>query len=238
LYVTDAEIADYQTANVARFVSEGTQNISQIVRTSDPVRWIKYKRDGTLDTDEAEINYIQALARVGTVPPVKKFDDPNTDITATTSDGGYRDVVLLHISDIYLVAAEAFLMAGNEGEALNYLNKVRNRAGASQLASFASYQRYDPNQFGYVAADQAIDVILDERARELLGEYCRWMDLRRTRQLVKYNINWNVNFTLSNMIGGDGNIKWLRPIPADEIGLNTGISSQDQNPGYTADTAE
>jgi hypothetical protein len=237
-YVTDAEIADYQTANVARFVSEGTQNISQIVRTSDPVRWIKYKRDGTLDTDESEIDYIQALSRVGTVPPVKKFDDPSTSLEATTSDGGYRDFVLLHMSDIYLVAAEAYLMAGNEGEALNYLNKVRNRAGASQLASFASYQRYDPNQFGYVSADQAIDVILDERARELLGEYNRWMDLRRTRQLVKYNLNWNVNFTLSNMIGGDGNIKWLRPIPADEIGLNTGISSQDQNPGYTVDTAE
>ncbi|MCK9208804.1 MAG: RagB/SusD family nutrient uptake outer membrane protein, partial [Salinivirgaceae bacterium] len=114
----------------------------------------------------------------------------------------------------------------------------RNRAGATQLTSFASYQRYDPDQFGYVSADQNIDVILDERARELLGEYYRWMDLRRTRQLVKYNETWNVNFDISNMRGGDGNLKWLRPIPAVEISLNTGISPSDQNPGYTSETTE
>lgn len=237
-YVTDQEIADYQTANTAQFVSEGMQNISQIIRTSAPIRWIKYKKDGTLDTDEPDLDYNQALARVGAIPPIKKFDDPRTSISATTSDGSYRDFVALNISDIYLVATEAYLMAGNEGEALNYLNQVRARAGASQLVSFASYQRYDPNEEAYVSADQNIDVILDERARELLGEYHRWMDLRRTRQLVKYNEKWNVNFIYTNIVGGDGNIKWLRPIPADEIGLNTGISSSDQNPGYTADTAE
>ncbi|HPR33767.1 MAG TPA: RagB/SusD family nutrient uptake outer membrane protein, partial [Prolixibacteraceae bacterium] len=138
----------------------------------------------------------------------------------------------------YLVAAEAYLMAGNESEALNYLNKVRSRAGATPISSFASYQRFDPDEGGYVSADQAIDVILDERARELLGEFHRWMDLRRTRQLVKYNLRWNGNFSLVNMTGGDGNLKWYRPIPADEIGLNTGIEPEDQNPGYTANTAE
>ncbi|PKP10142.1 MAG: hypothetical protein CVU09_08420 [Bacteroidetes bacterium HGW-Bacteroidetes-4] len=237
-YVSDQEIADYQTANTSQFVSDGMQNISQIIRTSAPIRWIKYKKDGTLDTDETDLDYNQALARVGAIPPIKKFDDPRTTVTATTGDGSYRDFVALNISDIYLVAAEAYLMAGNEGEALNYLNQVRARAGASQLVSFASYQRYDPNEEAYVSADQNIDVILDERARELLGEYHRWMDLRRTRQLVKYNEKWNVNFVYSNIVGGDGNIKWLRPIPADEVGLNTGISSSDQNPGYTADTAE
>jgi len=236
-YVTDQEIADYQATNAACFVRGDAKNASQIIRTSDPVRWILYKADGTVSTDN-EQNYLAALTKVGTIPPIKKFDDPATDANAPTTNGGYRDFVLLHISDIYLVAAEAYLMAGNEGQALNYLNDVRGRAGATQLASFADYRRYDPNQQQYVAADQNIDVILDERARELLGEYCRWMDLRRTRQLVKYNINWNVNFTLSNMIGGDGNIKWLRPIPAVEISLNTGISPSDQNPGYTSETTE
>ncbi len=237
-YVTDQEIADYQTANADRFVSTGYQSVSQIIHTADPVRWIKYNTDGTVASDETGVNYLTALTRVGTIPTIKKFDDPETSVNAATSNGGYRDFVLLHISDIYLVAAEANLMAGNEGEALNYLNKVRARAGASQLASFDSYQRFDPKKQQYVSADQPIDLILDERARELLGEYDRWMDLRRTRQLVKYNLNWNVNFNISDMRGADGNLKWLRPIPADEIGLNTGITSADQNPGYTADTAE
>ncbi|MFA6401813.1 MAG: RagB/SusD family nutrient uptake outer membrane protein [Salinivirgaceae bacterium] len=236
-YVTNQEISDYQTANANRFIRGEAKNVSQIIRTSDPVRWILYNADGTVTTDN-EQNYLTALTKVGTIPPIKKFDDPATDVNAATTNGGYRDFVLLHISDIYLVAAEAYLMAGNEGEALNYLNDVRTRAGAAELASFASYQRYNPDQGGYVSADQNIDVILDERARELLGEYYRWMDLRRTRQLVKYNKTWNVNFDINNMRGGDGNLKWLRPIPADEIGLNTGISPSDQNPGYTSETAE
>ena len=34
------------------------------------------------------------------------------------------------------------------------------------------------------------------------------------------------------MKGSDGNIKWYRPIPANEISANTGISNADQNPGY------
>ena len=34
------------------------------------------------------------------------------------------------------------------------------------------------------------------------------------------------------MKGSDGNIKWYRPIPANEISANTGISIEDQNPGY------
>lgn len=236
-YVTNDEIAQFQAANATRFVRNGAKSATQIVRTSDPVRWILYKDDGTVSSD-TEMDFRSALSKVGTIPTIKKFDDPNTDKSAETGNGSYRDFVLLQISDIYLVAAEAYLMAGNEGEALNYINKVRARAGAAQLASFASYRRFDPEAKEYQAAEQPIDVVLDERARELLGEYHRWLDLRRTRQLVRYNIKWNVNFTLSNMIGGDGNIKWYRPIPADEIGLNTGISSSDQNPGYTADTAE
>lgn len=237
-YVTDDEITAFQTANADRFVSTDLSNVSQIIRTADPVRWILYKKDGTISSDNSSLSYGTAMTKVGTIPPIKKFDDPETSIECTTGSGSYRDFVVLNASDIYLVAAEAYLMAGEEGQSLTYLNAVRSRAGASEITSYASYQRYDPTSFGYVSAEQNIDVILDERARELLGEYYRWMDLRRTRQLVKYNIEWNEGFSLSDMTGGDGNIKWLRPIPADEISLNSGISAADQNPGYTAETTE
>jgi len=237
-YITDEEIAAYQTAHAAQLNSTGASSPAQIIRTSEPVRWILYKTNGTVSTDN-EIDYRSALSKVGTIPAVKKFDDPLTDIGAATGNGCYRDQVILNASDIYLVAAEANLMAGNETAALSYLNNVRKRAGAIALTSFSTYKRFDPEDKEYVSADQSIDVILDERARELLGEYYRWMDLRRTRQLVKYNLRWNSSIaSVSSMTGGDGNIKWYRPIPADEIGLNTGIASKDQNPGYTADTAE
>lgn len=234
-YVTNDEISAYQSANAARLASTGYASVAKIIRTSDPVRWIEYNKEGEVTTDE-EYDYYGALTKVGTIPPVKKFDDPETDISASTGNGSFRDIVVINLSEIYLVAAEAYLMAGNESASLTYLNSVRNRAKTNELNSFAEYQRFDPEEGDYVSVDQNIDVILDERARELLGEFYRWMDLRRTRQLVKYNIRWNpkVN-SVDAMTGGDGNIKWYRPIPSDEIGLNTGISPADQNPGYTAE---
>lgn len=160
---------------------------------------------------------------------VKKFDDPNTDYTDTNND--YRDIVVLHVSDMYLVAAEANLMAGNTAEALAKINTVRDRAGLDALASFSAYQPEYYTTSTFTIKD--IDLILDERARELYAEGHRWMDLRRTKQLIRYNVEFNeyVN-SASDMQGNDGKYKWLRPIPANEISANTGISNAEQNPGY------
>ena len=49
------------------------------------------------------------------------------------------------------------------GQAMGYINKVRQRAGANPLSG---------------AAD--IRTVLDERARELCGEFTRFYDLKRT----------------------------------------------------------
>jgi len=234
-YVTNDEISAYQTANASQLASTGYASVAKIIRTSAPVRWIEYNKEGKVITDE-EYAYNGALTKVGTIPPIKKFDDPETSLSAATGSGSYRDIVVLNLSEIYLVASEAYMMAGNESLALTYLNSVRKRAKAKEISSFSEYKRFDPEEGDYVSANQNIDVLLDERARELLGEYYRWMDLRRTRQLVKYNISWNTKVSsVAAMKGGDGNIKWYRPIPSDEIGLNTGISPEDQNPGYTAE---
>ena len=60
------------------------------------------------------------------------------------------------------------------------------------------------------------------------------MDLRRTRKLVEYNLEWNttLNGRIENMRGTDGKIKWYRPIPQDEINLNEAMTEADQNDGY------
>ena len=59
------------------------------------------------------------------------------------------------------------------------------------------------------------------------------MDLRRTKQLVRYNVQFSEYVAdEAAMKGADGNIRWYRPIPANEISANTGISIEDQNPGY------
>jgi hypothetical protein len=59
------------------------------------------------------------------------------------------------------------------------------------------------------------------------------MDLRRTKQLVRYNVQFSEYIAdEAAMANSKGEIKWYRPIPANEISANTGISQADQNPGY------
>lgn len=160
---------------------------------------------------------------------VKKFDDPNSDYTNQSND--YRDIVVFHVSDMYLVAAEAYLMAGQTAQALEKINAVRSRAGLTSLASFSAYQPEYATSGSFQIRD--IDLVLDERARELYAEGQRWIDLRRTKQLVRYNVEFSEYVSsASQMANNAGEYKWLRPIPANEISANTGITSADQNPGY------
>jgi len=162
---------------------------------------------------------------------VKKFDDPATEQLVNTGNS-YRDIVLLHVSDMYLIEAEALLMAGKESEALALVNQVRARAEAPAV----DYATYNPayKQYCYTTwAPTKLDVILDERARELYAENQRWMDLRRTKQLVRYNIAFNEYIeSVSDMTNAEGEVKWYRPIPTTEIEANTGMTNDDQNPGY------
>ena len=81
------------------------------------------------------------------------------------------------------------------------------------------------------ANDITIDFILDERARELAGEYVRWTDLKRTHKLVEYVTQYNEDgVSEAAMTGPDGKYKILRPIPQAAIDLNQ--ATIEQNPGY------
>ena len=242
-YTTTADIDQYRTDNASKFVTTGMKSPTMVLHIADLVTCWAYKNDGTFDAAKSNTNtmsMVNAIAKIGLVPPVKKFDDKNTTSEVSQAGGDYRDIVVLNISEIYLTAAEAYLMAGDETNALKYLNAVRNRANAGALASLSAYKRYDWTDDSYKTVGQTdgngitinkLDVILDERMRETLGEFYRWMDLRRTKQLVRYNVAFN-GLTVANMTGDDGQIKWLRPIPANEIELNTGINGNDQNPGF------
>lgn len=204
----------------------------------EPVRHYSFNNDGSINKKETvAYNDIDGiLTQTHGADCVKKWDDKNSTCGAGTSND-YRDVVFLHASETYLTAAEAYLMAGNEAKALEYVNVLRKRAGASELGSFKAYSPSYISKGFYKMTLSAIDVVLDERARELYGEPGRWVDLRRTKQMVRYYVAFHSDvFTDINdwtdLANAAGEIKWLRPIPAEEISNNTGITSADQNPGY------
>lgn len=78
-------------------------------------------------------------------------------------NGNLNATFMMRMAEVYLIAAELDLYINGGGNALAYINKVRARAKANPLTGSAN-----------------IRMILDERGRELCGEYCRFYDLKRT----------------------------------------------------------
>jgi Glycosyl Hydrolase Family 88/SusD family len=74
---------------------------------------------------------------------------------------------------------------------------------------------------------QNIDVILDERARELCGEQQRWFDLKRTGKLIE-------RVTRYNDVAGENikNFHILRPIPQPQLDAITNKTSGPDPGGF------
>ena len=239
-YVSDAEIRAWMTAHQPQMVKGTWDNQPNAYKICDAgnTNIITYKMadDGTISVESTQ-TYEDALEgsnALNKFPCVRKWDDATSgfiDGTNTTND--YRDIILLHRSDIVLVAAEAAYMLGQIGQAEGYLNNVRNRAGFANTTISAYSAKYTVSAGFEDEFHKGIDFILDERARELYAENERWMDLRRTKQLVRYNIEFNSKISSLQDMSDDGeHAKLYRPIPQAEINANEALTAADQNLGY------
>lgn len=167
------------------------------------------------------ITWETEVSRDNFVPAVKKFDDPESDYGQGTSA---RDIILARLAETYLIAAEAYLNLDDKPTAMARINEVRERAERTPGSLVLS----DPSVV-------TIDLILDERGRELVGEYHRWFDLKRTGKLKERALLYNKDVrALTNPFQGpDGNDKILRPIPQVALDLNEN-KDVPQNPGYVS----
>ena len=234
-YYTETEVQAWIDAHQNQLIADKDKYCNSDVRISlltlpQVTNWVYVQDDkGVAKWTKTKVSIADYNAQTSNGACVKKFDDAAADFTNKAND--YRDIVVFHVSDMYLVAAEAYLMAGQQAQALDKINAVRGRAGLAALSSFGAYQPEYSTTGSFTIKD--IDLILDERARELYAEGHRWMDLRRTKQLVRYNVQFSEYISdAAAMANNKGEIKWYRPIPANEISANTGISQEDQNPGY------
>ncbi len=218
--VDDAKAWVNAHANQFKQITGGANTPTAFIM-SDPVVTISVNADGTVKSTESQA-YQDAIAKLFIVPTLKKWDDPNSIQVNLNMTNSYRNVPVLHMSDLYLVDAEAKYMMNDEDGALKSLNAVRVRAGLTNLTSMDDYEA--PYAVPSSFTEGKLDFILDERARELYGECQRWMDLRRTRQLVRYNRAFNLQLVAE--------VKTYRPIPQTEINSNTALTKEDQNPGY------
>ena len=161
--------------------------------------------------DGRDMEYYDNQQLVYGSSPCKKFDDSKT--AKTEKNTCYRDIHIITLPEMYLVAAEAYLKAGDNPKALARLNEVHQRAGLSALTGTIT-----------------IDDILDENACENFGNEARWMDLRRTQTLVTRCTKYN--HEMGNKAAQYIGKKLLRPIPQAAIDANDQLTLADQNPGY------
>ncbi|WP_264554347.1 RagB/SusD family nutrient uptake outer membrane protein [Flavobacterium sp. N503310] len=83
------------------------------------------------------------------------------------NDSSPENAVLLRLSEIYLIRAEARAMQSNFAAAVNDVNKIRERAELTDIE--------------FDSQSEALDAIMQERRVELFLEFGnRWFDLKRT----------------------------------------------------------
>jgi len=125
----------------------------------------------------------------------------------------YKDWYIMRLPETYLLRAEAYLRKGNTESAASDINVVRNRAQATPVT----------------AGDVNLDLILDERARELYMEEFRVNTLMRMGKLKEYLMKYNPA-VIQNGYSLDDHLNKM-PIPNSEIEANSDAALE-QNDGY------
>ncbi|MBK9737787.1 MAG: RagB/SusD family nutrient uptake outer membrane protein [Saprospiraceae bacterium] len=160
--------------------------------------------DLTLFTDGYAVNKFRNVTSTGAKG--KDSDFPDTDFP------------MFRLGDVYLMASEAIFRGaggGDKAKAVAYFNKVRERA-------------YKGSAGNIIESDLNLNLILDERARELYWECHRRTDLVRFGQFTDGSYLWQ----WKGGVKEGANVPSYRnifPIPSADINANPNLK---QNPGY------
>ena len=159
------------------------------------------------------------------LPSTKKWSYLHPFFERASIDEQFNDMVYLRLAETYLLYAEALYKLGQGGD--YWINQIRERAQVEPIS----------------AGDMSIDLILDERSRELITEEQRRHTLVRLSQEQGGNERMAANHfkrrtRMHNEVAGrpvrgmhDDVTPVLFPIPKVFIDSNTGRPIE-QNPGY------
>lgn len=180
-------------------------------------------RKGIMDYDEASV--IKKAPEKSTYRYGSCLKYAGVDLKG---DKGYKgdpfsatNIKVIRLSEVYLIAAEAALnlTTPDKTKAASYLNSIRKRA-----------PKLDPATETTVT----MDMIADERSKELFAEGHRFFDMMRWNKSIEYNddfISPAVQISHRSKTIDRTFYKTILPIPKAELDANPAIASQ-QNPGY------
>ena len=150
---------------------------------------------------------------------VLKFKNITSDgRSGSNVDFPDTDFPMFRLADAYLMASEAILRGasgGTNAKAVDYFNAVRTRA-------------YTGTAGNVTAAELNLNLILDERARELYWECHRRTDLVRFNRLTTSDYLWAWKGGVKDGRAVDPKYNYF-PIPSADLSANPRLS---QNPGY------
>jgi len=161
-----------------------------------------YKADGLVNDN---MHFVQ----------LSKFMDPTR--SSINEQVSARDVFVIRLPEMYLIAAEAELKLGHAQKAADYINVIRERAALPGKKA----------SMDIAAGDVTIDFILDEYAREFAGEQMRWFLLKREGKLISRVKSYNPNAAVNIQ-----SYHTLRPIPQSQLDAVTNPGDFKQNEGY------
>lgn len=138
-------------------------------------------------------------------------------------EGSYTavNIKVIRLSEIYLIAAEAALRSSsaNKAKAVVYLNSIRKRSPGLAAATEGTI---------------TLDMIVNERSKELFAEGQRFFDMIRLKRDITFNddfITPAVVITHREKTIKPDFYKCILPISIEEMDANPAIKGQ-QNPGY------
>lgn len=153
-------------------------------------------------TNQNDVVVTRASGMRGALPV--KYMEP-----AATEPGQPHDVVVFRYADVLLLLAEAINEQRGPGEAYQYANQVRARAGVANFAGMST--------------EQFRTALLAERGRELFAEGVRRQDLIRNGSFISNALARGKTAAGAHMT--------LFPVPNFVIVQGNGVIAQ--NPGYS-----
>lgn len=172
-------------------------------RGMDPIL-IEYYKDKDGNTIHKPFQLTKYLVRDKTNAMIKAWNDYPLNCP------------ILRVSDAYLLYAEALVNTGKAGEAKQWVDKVRERAGIPALT-----------------ANPTMADVFDERRKEFIGEGKRYYDLIRQGETVFINSIKALSDHYGHVVTYNAVIPttkdMLLPIPQPVMNVHTDWT---QNPGY------